>query len=84
MLQRVSFRVAATEVEGILHLPSGSAAGGVAVLADGDAAGDAPHVIAACEALAGTGVAALRFSYRPGEDRPMRAATALADAGGAI
>lgn len=84
MLQRVSFPVASADVEGVLHLPSGSAAGGVAVLSEENGGGDAPHVIATCDALAAGGVAALRFSYRPGEGGRARAASALADAGGAV
>ncbi|MFN2519951.1 MAG: alpha/beta hydrolase family protein [Candidatus Limnocylindria bacterium] len=49
MLQRVSFRAAATEVEGILHLPEGAAVGGIAVLADADRGGSAMAGVAVPE-----------------------------------
>ncbi len=84
MLQRVSFPVAGAEVEGVLHLPSAGAAGGVAVLADGEAGSEAPHVVATCEALAGGGFGAVRFSYRTSRRGAAPGAIALADAGGAV
>jgi dipeptidyl aminopeptidase/acylaminoacyl peptidase len=45
---------------------------------------DQPHIIAACDALADAGVAALRFAYRDHEPPRMTLASGLADAGGAI
>jgi dienelactone hydrolase len=77
MLQRLSFPVAGTEMEGILHLPDGETIGGVVVL------GGRIHTIESltylCDAIAEAGVAALRFAHR-GEDGLGR----LADAAGAI
>ena len=77
MLQRVSFPVGGTEVEGILHLPDGETLGGVAVLAG------RVHTIETvaylCEAIAAGGVAALRFAHR-GDDGLER----LAETAGAI
>ena len=77
MLQRVSFPVGGTEIEGILHLPDGVTLGGVAVLAG------RVHTIESvaylCEAIAAGGVAALRFAHR-GDDGLQR----LADTAGAI
>ena len=77
MLQRVSFPVGGTEIEGILHLPDGETLGGVAVLAG------RVHTIESvaylCEAIAADGVAALRFAHR-GDDGLER----LADTAGAI
>lgn len=77
MLQRVSFPVAGTEIEGILHLPDGETLGGVVVL------GGRIHTIESttylCEAITAAGVAALRFAHR-GDDGLER----LADAAGAI
>ena len=62
MLQRVSFPVGGTEIEGILHLPDGETLGGVAVLAG------RIHTIESgtflCEAIAAAGIAALRFAHR--------------------
>lgn len=78
MLQRVSFPVAGTEVEGILHLPDGETVGGVAVMGGREANIDAGKGL--CEAIAAAGVAALRFPYRTPED--MR--SALADVAGAV
>ena len=77
MLQRVSFPVGGTEIEGILHLPEGETIGGVAALAG------RVHTIESlaylCEAIAAVGVAALRFAHR-GDDGLER----LADTAGAI
>ena len=77
MLQRVSFPVGGAEVEGILHLPDGETIGGVAVLAGRrhtiDSQGDL------CGAIAGAGVAAIRFAHRS-DDGLER----LADAAAAI
>ncbi len=77
MLQRVSFPVGGSEVEGILHLPDGETLGGVAVLAG------RVHTVESlaylCEAIATGGVAALRFAHR-GDDGLER----LADTAGAI
>ena len=77
MLQRVSFPVGGTEVEGILHLPDGETLGGVAVL--GGRVHTVESVAYLCEAIAAGGVAALRFAHR-GDDGLER----LADTAGAI
>jgi dipeptidyl aminopeptidase/acylaminoacyl peptidase len=76
--QRVSFRVAGSEVEGILHLPERVPLGGVAVL--GGRVGDIESGMAVCAALGDAGVAALRFAYRTESDILGN----LADAAGAI
>ena len=77
MLQRVSFPVGGTEIEGLLHLPDGEILGGVAVL------GGRIHTIESgaylCDAIAAAGVAALRFAH-PGDDGLER----LADTAAAI
>ena len=83
-LQRVSFVVPGGELEGTLHLPATRAVGGVAVLHGFGGHPDQPHVIAACEALATAGVAALRFAYRDHEPPRMTLASGLADASGAV
>lgn len=83
-LQRVSFAVPGDELEGILHLPEIRAVGGVAVLHGFGGHPDQPHIIAACDALAVAGVAALRFAYRDHEPPRMTLASGLADASGAI
>lgn len=77
MLQRVSFPVAGTELEGILHLPDGAALGGVIVLAGRRHTIDSLTYL--CEALAASGVAAVRFAHRS-DDGLAR----LADAAAAI
>ena len=77
MLQRVSFPVAGTEIEGILHLPDGETLGGVAVLAGRVQTIDSTTYL--CEAIAGAGVAALRLAHR-GDGGLGR----LADTAGAI
>lgn len=76
MLQRVSFPVAGTEVEGILHLPDGPAVGGVIEMGGGDR----EHGAFICDALAAAGVAALRFAFRIQRDTP----AGLTDAAAAI
>lgn len=83
-LQRVSFVVPGGELEATLHLPSERAIGGVAVLHGFGGHPDQPHIVAACEALATAGVAALRFAYRDHEPPRMTLASGLADASGAI
>jgi dienelactone hydrolase len=78
VLQRVSFPVAGTEVEGILHLPDGETIGGVAVLPGrGGTMTDTAYL---CEALATAGIAALRFTFRVAGD----VIAGLADTGGAV
>jgi dipeptidyl aminopeptidase/acylaminoacyl peptidase len=78
VLQRVAFAVAGTQVEAILHLPDGETVGAVPVLAGrGGTIADTAYL---CEALAATGIAALRFTARVDGD----ALAGLADAGGAI
>jgi dipeptidyl aminopeptidase/acylaminoacyl peptidase len=78
VLQGVSFPVAGTEVEAILHLPDGVAVGGVAVLPGrGGTMADTAYL---CEALAAAGIAALRLTFRVHSD----AFAGLADAGGAV
>ena len=78
MLQRVSFPVAATQIEAVLHLPDGETIGGVAVLPGrGGTMSDTAYV---CEALATAGIAALRFTFRVDGD----ALSGLTDTGGAV
>ncbi len=84
MLQRVSFVVTTGELEGVLHLPDGEAIGACAVLHGYGGNPDQPHIVATCEALAGAGVAALRFAYRDHQPPRMTLASALADTAGAI
>ena len=78
MLQRVGIAVGGDEVEGVLHLPDGETAGGVAVLGGRTSDIDAGTYL--CEAIASAGVAALRFAYRTASDIPGN----LADAAGAV
>jgi dipeptidyl aminopeptidase/acylaminoacyl peptidase len=78
MLQRVSFPVAGTEVEGILHLPEGETVGGVAVLPG--RGGTMEHAAYLGESLAAAGIAALRFTFRVSGD-PV---AGLADTAGAV
>ncbi len=78
MLQRVSFPVGGTEIEGILHLPDGETLGGVAVL--GGRMNSIEGGTYLCEAIAAAGIAALRFAHRGGDDGLER----LADTAGAI
>lgn len=84
MLQRVSIAVAGRELEGTLHLPDGEAVGGCAVLHGFGGHPDQPHVVATAEALAGSGVAALRFALREHQPPRMTIDTALADTAGAV
>ena len=92
-LQRVSFaiqrggapgREATGELEGVLHLPDAVTIGACAVLHGYGGHPDQPHVVATCIALAGAGVAALRFAYRGHQPPRMTLDTALADTAGAI
>lgn len=83
-LQRVGIVVPTGEIEGVLHLPLSRAVGGCAVLHGFGGHPDQPHVVATCEALAGAGIAALRFAYRDHQPPRMTLDSALADAAGAI
>ena len=92
-LQRVSFVVPGgrgpeggsdRELEGVLHLPETTAVGACAVLHGYGGHPDQPHVVATCDALAGVGVAALRFPYRDHQPPRMTLDSALADTAGAI
>jgi len=78
VLQRVSFPVADTEVEALLHLPEGETVGGVAVLPG--RGGTMADTVYLCDAIALAGIAALRFTFRVDGD----AFAGLADAGGAV
>lgn len=78
MLQRVSFPVAGTEIEAILHLPDGETLGGAAVLPG--RGGTMEQTAYLCESLAAAGIAALRFTFRVDGD----VLAGLADAGGAV
>jgi dienelactone hydrolase len=78
VLQRVSFPVAGTEIEGILHLPEGATVGGVAVLPGRGGAIERSAYLG--ESLAAAGIAALRFAFRIDSD----ALAGLADTGGAV
>jgi dienelactone hydrolase len=80
----VSFVVPGGDLEGTLHLPETRTIGGVAVLHGFGGHPDQPHIVAACEALATAGVAALRFAYRDHQPPRMTLASGLADASGAI
>lgn len=82
--QRIGIRVEDTELDGVLHLPATTTVGGAAVLHGFGGHRDQPHIVATCEALAKTGVAALRFAYRDHQPPKMTLASALADAAGAI
>lgn len=67
MRQRVGFPVAGDEVEGILHLARAAAIGGAVVLGGrGGQDLETPNYL--CDALAGAGIAALRFAYRSPDD----------------
>jgi dienelactone hydrolase len=83
-MQRIGIRVEDTELDGVLHLPDAGAVGGAAVLHGFGGDPDQPHIVATCEALAGAGVAALRFAYRNHQPPRMTLATGLADAAGSI
>jgi dipeptidyl aminopeptidase/acylaminoacyl peptidase len=78
VLQRVAFPVAGAEVEGILHLPDGETVGGVAILPG--RGGTMEHADFLGDALAASGIAALRFTFRIDSD-PF---AGLADTGGAV
>jgi dienelactone hydrolase len=82
--QRVSFVVPTGEIEGVLHLPDTTVIGGSVVLHGFGGHPDQPHIVATCAALAGAGVAALRFAYRDHQPPRMTLDSALADAAGAI
>ncbi len=84
MLQAVSFPVAGRDVEGVLHLPEGTAVGSVAVLHGYGGHPDQPHIIATCRSLAGQGIAALRFAYRDHQPPRMTLESGLADAVAAL
>ena len=78
MRQRVSFPVAGTEIDAVLHLPDGETIGGVVVLPGrGGTMADTAYL---CEALGEAGIAALRFTFRVDGD----ALSGLADAGSAV
>ena len=79
--QRVSFRVPTGELEGVLHLPEITAIGGCAVLHGYGGDPDQPHIVATCEALAESGVAALRFAYRDHQPPRMTLDSGLAEIG---
>lgn len=64
MLQSVSFPVAGSEILAILHVPTRDAVGAMAVLLDRGMAYEHPDVLLTCNALADSGVAALRFEWR--------------------
>lgn len=82
--QRVSFVVPTGEIEGVLHLPEMTTVGGCVVLHGYGGNPDQPHILATCDALADSGIAALRFAYRDSQPPRMTLDTALADAAGAI
>ena len=80
----MSFPVAGTDVEGILHLPEGESVGGAAVLHGFGGHPEQPHIVATCDALAAAGVGALRFAYRDHEPPRMTLESALADTAAAL
>ncbi len=82
MLERVSFTVASTEIEAILHLPSGPVVGGVVEMGAGSIE-DGRYM---CDALAAAGLAALRFAFRvrPQGGRTVDPLSALNDAAAAV
>ena len=82
MLQRVGIAVGGDEIEGILHLPDGAAAGGVVEMGGGEIE-DGAYL---CEAFADSGVAALRFAFRvpPRGGSTVDPVSGLADAAAAI
>lgn len=82
--QRVSFVVPTGELEGVLHLPETTAIGGCVVLHGFGGSPEQPHIVATCEALATSGIAALRFAYRDSQPPRMTLDSGLADAAGAI
>lgn len=82
--QKVSFVVPTGEIEGVLHLPETTTIGGCAVLHGFGGHPEQPHVVATCEALAASGVAALRFAFRDHEPPRMTIDSALVDVAGAV
>ena len=84
MRQRVSIGVGDAEMTGTLHLPEGETIGGCLVLHGWGGHPDQPHIVATCEALARSGVAALRFAYRDHQPPHMTMTSALADAAAAV
>jgi len=84
MRQRVSFPVAGTEIEGVLHLPDSETIGGAAVLHGFGGHPEQPHIVATCDALAAAGVGALRFAFRDHEPPRMTLDSALADTAAAL
>lgn len=85
MLQRVSFPVAGRELVGTLHLPARDAGRGGAVVLHGYGGhAEQPHVVATCDAIAGTGVAALRFGFRDHQPPTMTIDSAADDARAAL
>ncbi len=82
--QRVSFVVGTGELEGVLHIPDTTAVGGCAVLHGFGGHPDQPHIVATCDALAGAGIAALRFAFRDHEPPRMTLDSALVDVAGAV
>lgn len=82
--QRVSFTVPTGELDGVLHLPDGNVTGGSVVLHGFGGDPEQPHIVATCEALAGAGIAALRFAYRDHRPPRMTLESGLADAVGAL
>lgn len=64
MLQSVSFPVAGSEILAILHVPTREVVGAMAMLLDRGMAYEHPDVLLTCNALADSGVAALRFEWR--------------------
>jgi dienelactone hydrolase len=84
VLQRVSFPVAGTDVEGVLHLPEGEAIGAAAVLHGFGGGPEQSHIKATCDALAAARVGALRFAFRDHEPPRMTLDSALADAAASL
>jgi len=82
--QRVGINVADSEIEGVLHLPDTEPLGAAPVLHGFGGQPEQPHIVATCESLARTGVAALRFAYRDHQPPRMTLGSGLADAAGAI
>lgn len=64
MLQSISFPVPGGEILAILHLPAREASGAMAVLLDRGMPYEDPSVLLTCNALADSGVGALRFEWR--------------------
>jgi alpha/beta superfamily hydrolase len=64
VLQRVSFPAPGGETVGTLHIPGVETVGAVAVLHDLGADAEVPQAVAVAEALANSGIGALRFRFR--------------------